>query len=74
MEDKIKEIIDQLRPYMNMDGGDIEFVKYEENYVYVKMYGACQECGFQDSTLNDGLLGYLKSEIPEIEGVVNVNL
>lgn len=74
MEDKIKEIIDTLRPYMNMDGGDIEFVKYEENYVYVKMFGACQECGFQDSTLNDGLLSYLKSEIPEIEGVININL
>ena len=74
MEDKIKEIIDTLRPYMNMDGGDIEFVKYEENYVYVKMFGASQECGFQDSTLNDGLLSYLKSEIPEIEGVININL
>ena len=63
---KIKELIEQIKPYLNMDGGDIEFIKYEENYVYVKLYGACQNCGYQDVTI--------KSEIPEVEGVINVNL
>ncbi|MDE6284481.1 MAG: NifU family protein [Bacilli bacterium] len=74
MEDKIKDLIEHMRPFINMDGGDIEFVKFEEGYVYIKMFGACQDCGLQDSTLNDGLLSYFKSEIPEIEGVINVNL
>lgn len=74
MEEKIKEMIEQMRPFINMDGGDIEFIKYEENYVYVKLIGACQNCIGIDSTLNDGLYHYFKSEIPEIEGVINVNL
>ena len=35
--EKIKEMIEQIRPYLNMDGGDIEYIKYEDNYVYVKL-------------------------------------
>ena len=41
MEEKIKNMIEELRPYLNMDGGDIEFIKYEDHYIYVKMTGAC---------------------------------
>lgn len=74
MEEKIKDLIEQIRPFINIDGGDIEFVKYEEGYVYIKMFGACAACGMQDSTLNDGLLGFFKNEIPEIEGVINVQI
>ncbi|MEG1892644.1 MAG: NifU family protein [Bacilli bacterium] len=74
MEEKIMEIIEQIRPYLNMDGGDIEFIKYEENYVYIKLFGACSDCLFQDNTINEGLLQMFKSEIPEIEGIIKVNL
>ena len=74
IEKKIIEIIDQLRPYLNSDGGDIEFIKYEDHYVYVKLTGACSNCMYQDHTLNDGLFEYFKNEIPEIEGVINVPL
>jgi Fe-S cluster biogenesis protein NfuA len=74
MEDKIKELIDNMRPYLNMDGGDIEFIKYEDHYVYIKLTGACSNCLLQDNTINDGLLAYFQSEIPEIEGIVNVPL
>ncbi|MEG0794450.1 MAG: NifU family protein [Bacilli bacterium] len=74
MEEKIMEIIEQIRPYLNMDGGDIEFIKYEENYVYIKLVGACSDCLFQDNTINEGLLQMFKSEIPEIEGIIKVNL
>ncbi len=69
---KIKEILDTLRPYLNMDGGDVEFVKYEDKIVYVKLTGACQACLFTDDTLQNGLYESLKLDIPEIEGVVNV--
>lgn len=74
MEDKIKEMIEQMRPFINMDGGDIEFVKFEEGFVYVKLFGACSDCLGQDATLNDGLLLYLQSEVPEVVGVINTNL
>jgi len=71
---KIKELLEDIRPYLNMEGGDISFVKYENGYVYVKMLGACAHCMAQDETLNEGVLMMLKDEIPEIEGVINVLL
>ena len=74
MEKKILEIIDKMRPYLNMDGGDIEYVKYEDGYVYIKLTGACVDCMFQDNTINDGLLEFFKSEIPEIKGIINVSI
>ena len=73
-ENKIKEMIEEIRPYLNMDGGDIEFVKYEENYVYVKLKGHCVLCMGQDFTLKNYILAMLQEEIPEIEGIINVEL
>jgi len=70
----IKSIIDDLKPYINNDGGDIEFIKYEENYVYVKLFGACSHCGYQDYTLNNGLLELIKEKVPEVIGVINVEI
>lgn len=72
MEEKIKELINNIRPYLNMDGGDIEFVKYEDNYIYVKMYGACANCLGQENTLNEGLLTMFQEEFPEIKGIINI--
>ncbi|MBQ8901569.1 MAG: NifU family protein [Bacilli bacterium] len=72
--EKIKEMIEQIRPYLNMDGGDIEYIKYEDNYVYIKLYGACTNCLMQDNTINDGLLTMFQEEIPEIKGIINIPL
>ena len=74
MEEKIKEIIENIRPYLNMDGGDIEYIKYENNYVYIKLLGACTNCLLQDNTINEGLVQMFKEEIPEIKGVINIPL
>ncbi len=74
LTDKIKTMVDELRPYLNMDGGDIEFIKYEDNYLYVRLTGACQSCMFQDNTLNEGVLSFFQAQIPELEGVINVPL
>ncbi len=70
-EIKIKELIEDLRPLLNQDGGDIEFIKYEEKFVYIHLTGACAHCGFQDETISFGIETYLKEQIPEIEGVIN---
>lgn len=72
--DKIKNTLDTIRPYLNMDGGDVEFIEYKDNIVYVKLTGACQACLFSDDTIKNGLYETLKDEIPEIEGVINVQL
>ena len=71
---KICELIDDIRPYLNMEGGDISFVKFEEGYVYVKLLGACAHCISHDETLNEGILFMLQEEIPEIQGIINVLL
>lgn len=74
IEAKLKEMIEEIRPYLNMDGGDLEFVKYEDNYLYIRMKGACQTCMFQDNTINDNIYTYFKEQVPELEGIINVNL
>ncbi len=74
IENKIKDLLNDLRPYLNSDGGDIEFIKYEDHEVYIKLSGACGDCMFQDDTIQNGILAYIKSEIPEVENIINVPL
>lgn len=71
---KIIETLNQLRPYLNSDGGDIEFIKYENDYVYIKLYGACAACSFQDFTIQDNIFESLKEIVPTLKGVINVEL
>jgi len=73
-EEKVLNVIQMLRPYINADGGDIEFVKLEDDYVYVKVYGACQNCGSIDYTIKDVLYNAIKDEVKEIKGVINVTI
>lgn len=74
MNEKIKLIINEIKPYLNMDGGDIEFIKYEDNYLYVRLSGACSACMYQDQTINENIYNYFKNQIPELEGIINVEL
>lgn len=72
-ERKIQEIIDKLRPFLINDGGNIEFLKYENNIVYIRMTGACANCQMLDYTLRDGIAAAIINEIPEVIDVVNVD-
>lgn len=72
-ETKIKNLIEKIRPYLINDGGDLEFIKYENNIVYVKLKGACESCPMMDITLKDGIEQLLINEIPEIKEVRNVS-
>ena len=72
IELKIVAIIDKLRPFLINDGGNLEFVKYEDNVVYVRLMGACRDCAMLDVTLKDGIEEFIKNEIPEVKEVVNV--
>lgn len=69
---QVSEIIEKLRPYINRDGGDIKFVKYEEGIVYVQMLGACVGCAAIDTTLTDGVEAILLEEVPGIIGVEQI--
>ena len=70
---KIQEIIDKLRPFLINDGGNIEFVKLDDNIVYIKMMGACANCQMLDLTLRDGIAAAIMNEIPDIQDVINLN-
>ena len=71
-EEKIINIIDELRPFLINDGGNIEFVKYEDNIVYIKMMGACSNCEMLDLTLKNGIEAAIKEEVPEVNEVINI--
>lgn len=71
-EEKIIDIIERLRPFLISDGGNIEFVKYENNIVYIKMLGACSNCQILDLTLKDGIEAAIKEEVPDVIEVVNL--
>lgn len=66
IEEEIKKVIHKLRPYLQRDGGDIEFVKFEEGIVYVQMHGACAGCTMLDATLKDGVEQILIEEVPGV--------
>ena len=66
---KIISLIDKMRPFLISDGGNIECVNYEDNIVYVKLTGACQDCPLIDVTLKDGIEEMIVSEIPEVDEV-----
>lgn len=72
VENKIKDIIDKLKPFLISEGGNIEFVKYENNIVYIRMMGACANCEMLDLTLKEGIEASIISEIPEVKEVINV--
>lgn len=69
---QIENIIDKIRPYLNGEGGDLEFLGYKDGIVYVRMLGACADCGMMDVTLTDGIQEMLMEEIPEVTGVRNI--
>ncbi len=73
IELKIIATIDKIRPYLISDGGNLEFVKYEDNIVYIRLTGACADCSMIDITLNDGIEQLIINEIPEVKEVVNIN-
>ena len=47
---------------------------YEDDYVYVKLYGACSHCGYQDYTLNNGILELIQEKVPNVIGIINVEI
>ena len=73
MNEKIEEVLDKLRPYLINDGGNIEFIKYEDGICYLKFLGHCANCSMMSFTLNDGIKEALINEIPEIIDVKLIN-
>lgn len=71
IEEQIKYTLDKIRPFIQRDGGDVEFVSFEDGIVYVQMKGACEGCMMVDDTLGSGIKIILQEEVP---GVIDVRL
>jgi Fe-S cluster biogenesis protein NfuA len=70
MEEEIKKVIEEkIRPALQMDGGDIEFVELDGKTVKVRLQGACSGCPSAAMTLQMGVYRLLKEAVPEIEAV-----
>ena len=72
MEEQIKNVIHKLRPYLQRDGGDIEYVDFKDGIVYVRMLGACAGCTMIDETLKD-VEQILMEEVPGVLEVQNIS-
>ncbi len=72
MKEKIQKVIDKLRPMLQADGGDVEFVDVEDGVVKVRLQGACAGCPMSQMTLKNGIEKMMKQEIPEVKSVENI--
>jgi len=73
LEQKVKEALEYIRPSLQNDGGDIEFVRMEGNKVYVKLKGACAGCMMAQMTLKNGVERMLKYNVDENLEVENLS-
>jgi Fe-S cluster biogenesis protein NfuA len=73
-EEKIQEVLDQIRPAIHADGGDVEFVGYDEaeGVVHVRLMGACESCPISMLTLKEGIERRIRSTLPEVTEVLAV--
>ena len=73
LENRVKKVIDSIRPYLQNDGGDIEFVSMsDDKVVYVELQGHCGSCPHALATLKHGVEAAVKEEVPEIDSVERI--
>ena len=68
---KVKEVLEKIRPFLQNDGGDIEYAYYQDGIVYVRVMGACVDCIGLDQTIKEGVEMIL---MEEVEGVIGVEV
>lgn len=69
MEDHINMLLNKVRPYVQMHGGDVQLLRVEDGTAYLKVYGACVDCGLASVTYNKTIAPLL---MKEVEGITNV--
>ena len=71
-EENVVRVLEELAPYVEADGGFLQFVEIESGYVKVRLGGACETCAMSAMTLKQGIEKKVMSEIPDCVGVVQV--
>lgn len=75
LEARVEEALQQIRPYLEADRGDISLVEITEGMIArVKLHGACRDCSMSFMTLRAGVEESIKASVPEIKGVEAINL
>ncbi len=72
MIEKIQAVLGESRPALQADGGDVEFIDYNEGVVTVRMQGACGSCPMSVMTLKQGIEARMKERIPEVVSVEQI--
>lgn len=73
-QERIQEVLDQIRPALHADGGDVEFLGYDETegVVHLRLMGACESCPISMLTLKEGIEKRLQSTLPEVTEVMAI--
>ena len=72
MKEKVIQELDKIRPMLQADGGDVEFVDFVDGVVKVQLKGACAGCPMSQMTIKNGVEKLLKEKIPEVQSVESV--
>lgn len=74
LRERIEDVLESIRPALRADGGDVEFVDFEEGsgVVQLRLMGACESCPISMMTLKDGIEQRMRGSIPEVRSVVAV--
>ena len=71
---KVEDALDEIRPYLKDDGGDVELIEITDDFIVkVEFKGACGSCNINMQTLKNGLEVVVKKAVPKIKEVVQVN-
>jgi len=70
VREKVEEVLNQIRPTLLVDGGDVELVDVSEGVVTLRLTGACGGCAMATVTLKQGIEQVLKEQVPEVKEVV----
>ncbi|MEC9108458.1 MAG: NifU family protein [Bacteroidota bacterium] len=74
LKEKVENALEEIRPFLKNDGGDISLIEIKNNTVKVRLEGACTSCSVNQMTLKTGVEMTIKKHAPEIQNVVNVGI
>jgi Fe-S cluster biogenesis protein NfuA len=70
MKEDVEKALDEVRPHLKADGGDVELVEVtEDGVVKVRLLGACEGCPMREMTLTQGITRFIKKRVPEVKDV-----
>jgi Fe-S cluster biogenesis protein NfuA len=72
--DKIENALAEIRPFLESDGGDINFIELSDDWIVkVKLIGACSSCNISMMTMKNGVEVVIKKAVPEVKEVVDIS-